>query len=85
MFGAAPTVPMRVCSINTLEWLVGLPDRGVGDYLIDLMTDPAKEGWDVLGGTDYSGVEFRPNPVLDQAWQTFSWSLNIESDSVGGA
>ena len=69
MFGAAPAIPVRVCSVNTLEWLVCIPDRSVGEYLVDLMTDPAKEGWEVLGGQEYAGVEFRPNPVLDQANQ----------------
>lgn len=84
MFGAAPVIPTRVCSINTLEWLVCLPDRSVGEYLVDLMTDPVKEGWEVLGGTEYAGVQFRPNPVLDQAWASFRWSPTVDSGTAGG-
>jgi hypothetical protein len=78
MFGAAPTIPMRVCSVNTLEWLVCLPDRSVGEYLVDLMNDPLKEGWDVLG-QEHASIEFRPNPVLDQAWNTFRWRPTVNS------
>ena len=83
MFGAAPTIPTRVCSVNTLEWLVCLPDRSIGEYLVNLMTDPAKEGWEVLGGDEYAGVEFRPNPVLDQAWNTFRWSPAVDIGTPG--
>jgi hypothetical protein len=71
--GLVPSVPMRVCSVDLLEWLVCLPDRSVGEYLVELMNDPSKEGWDVLG-TDYAGIEFAPNAVLDQAWSSFRWS-----------
>ena len=64
---------MWVGSISDLEWLVCLPDRSVGQHLLELMTDHAKEGWDVLG-QEFAGVEFAPDAVLDQAWRAFSWS-----------
>jgi hypothetical protein len=76
MIGFTPSVPMRVCSINDLEWLVCLPDRSVGEHLLELMTDPAKEGWEVLG-QEFAGVEFAPSAVLDQAWSAFSWSPGV--------
>jgi hypothetical protein len=73
LIGVTTSVPMRVCSINDLEWLVCLPDRSVGEHLLELMTDPAREGWDVLG-QEFAGVEFAPSPVLDQAWSAaFPW------------
>jgi hypothetical protein len=43
LIGVTTSVPMRVCSINDLEWLVCLPDRSVGEHLFDLMTDPARK------------------------------------------
>jgi hypothetical protein len=76
MIGVTPSVPMRVCSINDLEWLVCLPDRSVGEHLLMLLTDPAKEGWDVLG-EEFAGVQFAPSAVLDQAWSAFPWSPGV--------
>lgn len=73
MIGVAPSVPTRVCSISDLEWLACLPDRCVGDHLLTLMTDPAKDGWEVLGH-EFAGVEFASSEVLDQAWSAFAWS-----------
>jgi hypothetical protein len=76
MIGVTPAVPLRLCSINDLEWLACIPDRSIGDHLLELMTDPTKEGWEVLG-EEFAGVEFAPNAVLDQAWSTFSWSPDV--------
>ena len=76
LIGVTASVPMRVCSINDLEWLVCLPDRSVGEHLLELTTDPAKEGWDVLG-QEFAGVEFAPSAVLDQAWSAFPWSPGV--------
>jgi hypothetical protein len=76
LIGVTASVPMRVCSINDLEWLVCLPDRSVGEHLLELTTDSAKEGWDVLG-QEFAGVEFAPSAVLDQAWSAFPWSLGV--------
>ena len=47
MVGASPAIPTRGCSSNVLEWLVRLKDRSVGEYLVDLMNDPSKEGWEL--------------------------------------
>lgn len=76
MIGVTPSLPMRVCSISDLEWLVCLPDRSVGDHLLNLMTDPAREGWEVLG-QEFAGLEFAPSAVLDQAWSAFAWSPGV--------
>jgi hypothetical protein len=76
MIGVTPSVPTRVCSINDLEWLACLPDRAVGEHLLKLMTDPSKEGWEVLGA-EFAGVEFAPSEVLDQAWSAFAWSPGV--------
>jgi len=69
--GGATTIPTGVCSSNELEWLVSLKDRTFDAHLLQLMTDPAKAGWGVTA--DLIGVEFGPNPVLDQAWASFTW------------
>jgi len=71
MVGASPSVPMRVCSSNLLEWLVRLQDRSLGQYLVDLMNDATKEGWEV--GSDLDGIETSRNAVLDQAWSSYQW------------
>lgn len=76
MIGVNPSLPIRACSISDLEWLVCLPDRSVGDHLLNLMTDPAREGWEVLG-QEFAGVEFAPSSVLDQAWNAFPWSPGV--------
>jgi hypothetical protein len=76
LIGVTASVPMRVCSINDLEWLVCLPDRSVGEHLLEVVTDPAKEGWDVLG-QEFAGVEFAPSAVLGQAWSAFPWSPGV--------
>lgn len=80
LIGVAPSIPMRLCSINELEWLACLPDRGVGEHLFELMTDPARDGWEVLG-QEYAGVEFAPSAVLDQAWNAFEWSPGMALDA----
>jgi hypothetical protein len=82
MIGVTPSLPMRVCSISELEWLVCLPDRSVGEHLLDLMTDPAKEGWELLG-QEFAGVQFAPSVVLDQAWSAFPWSPGVALRACG--
>jgi hypothetical protein len=79
MVGASPSVPMRVCSSNLLEWLVRLQDRSLGQYLVDLMNDATKEGWEV--GSDLEGIETSPNAVLDQAWSSYQWSPELPEES----
>jgi hypothetical protein len=76
LIGVTAPVPMRVCSINDLEWLACLPDRSVGGHLLEQMTDRDKEGWDVLG-QEFAGVEFASSAVLDQAWSAFPWSPGV--------
>jgi hypothetical protein len=78
MIGASPIIPMRVCSCNQLEWLVCLRDRSVGEYLVELMNNTDKEGWEV--GSDLVGMEFAPNTVLDQAWSSFRWSPTVSGE-----
>lgn len=68
---AASTVPTIVCSSNELEWLVSLQDRDLGTYLLGFLADPANEGHGVTSGL--LGVEFGPNPVLDEAWESYAW------------
>jgi hypothetical protein len=75
-----PSVPLRACSAELLEWLVCLPDRSVGEYLYELMNDPSREGWDVLG-EDQAGIEFAPNPVLDQAWNSYLWAPSTSGEA----
>ena len=78
MVGASPSIPMRVCSSNLLEWLVRLQDRSVGEYLVDLMNDATKEGWEIA--SDLPDVEAGPNAVLDQAWNSYRWSPELPNE-----
>ncbi|MCT7371448.1 hypothetical protein A7R75_20835 [Mycolicibacterium llatzerense] len=75
--GVTPSVPMRVCSINDLEWLVCLPDRSVGEHLLELVTDADREGWGVLG-QEHAGIEFAPSTILEEAWNAFPWAPDAE-------
>jgi hypothetical protein len=71
MVGASPSIPMRVCSSHLLEWLVRLQDRSLGEYLVDLMHDATKEGWEI--GSDLVGIEYGSNAVLQQALDSYQW------------
>jgi len=76
MIGASPAVPTRGCSCNVLEWLVRLKDRSLGEYLLDFMNDPSKEGWEL--DADMPGIEVGPNPVFEDAWNSYKWSPRPE-------
>jgi hypothetical protein len=69
----APTVfiPTAVCWSEELEWALMLKDKPIDTYLLELLTDPAKEGWDV--SADLVGIEMGRNKVLDQAWDSYQW------------
>jgi hypothetical protein len=72
MIGASPAVPTRGCSSNVLEWLVRLKDRSLGEYLVNFMNDPSKEGWEL--DSDLPGIEVGPNAVFEQVWSSYQWS-----------
>jgi hypothetical protein len=72
MIGASPAIPTRGCSCNVLEWLVRLKDRSLGEYLVDFMNDPSKEGWEL--DSDLPGIEVGPNAVFEQVWNSYQWS-----------
>ena len=76
MIGASPAIPTRGCSCNVLEWLVRLKGRSLGEYLLDLMNDPSKEGWEP--DADLPGIEVGPNHVFEQAWKSYKWSPRPE-------
>ena len=69
-------IPFRVCSALELEQFVTVADISAGALLLDLMTDPDKDGWSVHGAlTGHAGV---PNKIIDDAWATYPWKT--ESD-----
>lgn len=76
IIGASPAIPTRGCSCNVLEWLVRLKDRSLSEYLADFMNDPSKEGWEL--DADLPGVAVGPNPVFEQAWNSYRWSPRPE-------
>jgi hypothetical protein len=72
-------IPFRVCSALELEQFVTVADISAGALLLDLMTDPDKDGWSVHGAlTGHAGV---PNKIIDDAWATYPWKT--ESDQPG--
>jgi hypothetical protein len=76
MIGASPAIPTRGCSCNVLEWLVSLKDQSLGEYLVDFMNDPSKEGWEL--DADLPGIVVGPNAVFEQAWNSYRWSSRPE-------
>jgi hypothetical protein len=69
-------IPFRVCNALELEQFVTVADISAGALLLDLMTDPDKDGWSVHGAlTGHAGV---PNKIIDEAWATYPWKT--ESD-----
>lgn len=63
--------PHAVCWSEELEWALMLKDKPIDTYLLELLTDPAKEGWDI--SADLVGIEMGRNKVLDQAWNSCQW------------
>jgi hypothetical protein len=64
-------IPFRVCSVLELEQLVTVADISAGSLLLDLMTDPNKDGWSVHGAlTGHAGAR---NKIIDDAWATYPW------------
>jgi hypothetical protein len=64
-------IPFRVCSALELEQLVTVADISAGSLLLDLMTDPEKDGWSVHGAlTGHAGTR---NKIIDDAWATYPW------------
>jgi hypothetical protein len=64
-------IPFRVCSVLELEQLATVADISAGSLLLDLMTDPNKDGWSVHGAlTGHAGTR---NKIIDDAWATYPW------------
>jgi hypothetical protein len=70
-FSASVTIPTSVCWSEELEWVLMLKDRPIDTYLLELLTDPAKVGWDI--SADLAGIELGRNAVLDKAWDSYQW------------
>ena len=68
-----------------MEWLVSVRDRDVDSYLLELLNDPEKDGWEIT--SDLVGIEFGPNAVLDQAWESYGWGKppDAGTPNPGGA
>jgi hypothetical protein len=70
-YASTVTIPTAVCWSEELEWVLMLQDRPIDTYLLELLTDPAKAGWDI--SADLSGIELGRNAVLDKAWDSYQW------------
>ncbi|WP_156666007.1 hypothetical protein [Rhodococcus qingshengii] len=72
------SLPALLCSSEDLERLVTLKDSGVDEYLLDLVNDPTRDGWQVSSGL--VGKSLARNEVLDRAWKTLPWRRDERDD-----
>jgi hypothetical protein len=70
-YGASVTIPTAVCWSEELEWVLMLKDQTIDTYLLGLLTDPAKAGYDI--SADLVGIELGRSAVLDDAWDSYQW------------
>lgn len=67
----APNIPTNVCASSDLELLVTLQDQDVGQFLMGLLTDESRPGYQISTGlTDHA---LGRNAVLDEAWASYEW------------
>ncbi|MCP1415439.1 hypothetical protein [Paenarthrobacter sp. A20] len=64
-------IPAFVASVAELEWAVTL-DRPLDSLLLDLVQDPESQGGSIR--SKYGSEEARPNPVIQEAWETYPFS-----------
>jgi hypothetical protein len=78
-----PPIPTNVCASIDLERLVTLQDKGVGTFLIELLTDESKPGYRI--STALKDHSLGRNIVLDEAWASYAWApTNWPEHLVGG-
>lgn len=67
----APNMPTNVCASSDLELLVTLQDQDIGQFLMSLLIDESKPGYQISTGLkDHS---LGRNTVLDDAWASYEW------------
>ena len=75
----ATTVPMTVISATEVETLVTLDVPSVSRFLIDLAADVERSTWAV--STVMAKLPQRPNPILDQGWESYPWSSSLATEA----
>jgi hypothetical protein len=77
-----PPIPTNVCASIDLELLVTLQDKGIGTFLIELLTDQTKLGYRI--STALKDHTLGRNSVLDQAWASYEWAPLNWTDQTDG-
>ena len=66
-----PNLPINVCASFDLELMVTLQDRDVGEFLVGLLTDQSKPGYQI--STGLKGHSLGRNEVLFEALAAYEW------------
>ncbi len=66
-----PNMPANVCASFDLELMVTLQDQDVGEFLIELLTDVSRPGYQI--STGLKGHSLRRNAVLFEALAVYEW------------
>lgn len=80
----APTrsIPTIVCSSEEIEILVTINDKAPESFLLEFLTDPQKDGWDIGNEVRRPEHDHRRNEVLDMAWAAYEWGTPPDDDDA---
>ena len=78
-----PNMPTNVCASFDLELMVTLQDQDVGEFLVELLTDAARPGYQISTGLkDHS---LGRNELLFEALAAYEWGPQQGWDSLDPA